>query len=115
MKTEPTPEKEKPAVRCTGVVGDSERLKNAVRIMAGLLASGHYTEQTQDDRDEPDGTPKLKAWDSGKEWREDGNERRYVRHVIDDAKSLLEDMERRLAESPTGPSSATGAGRKDTK
>lgn len=95
-----TPNNEE-SVRCTGLVGDSGRLQNAVRILAGLLASGHYTYESEGDADDPGGTPKLKTWDGGKEWREDGHERRYVRHAIDDAESLLEDMERRLAESPS--------------
>jgi len=48
-------------------------------ILAGLLASGHFTRPPDDDSDEP----KLIRVDYGKEWKEDcaGDPLVYRRHV----------------------------------
>lgn len=62
--------------------------------MSGLLASGDYTTTTDCDND--DDEPRLLSWDAGKEWQEDGHERRFPRHVVADAMSLLHDLESRL-------------------
>lgn len=78
------------AVPCSPLL---ERMKIASNIMAGLLASGHYSQLILDGDDEE---PRLKAWDAGKEYKEEGHERRFPRHVVDDTLLLLGDLEFRL-------------------
>lgn len=80
------------AVPCSPLL---ERMKIASNIMAGLLASGHYSHLIRDG-DEDEDEPRLKAWDAGKEYEEEGHERRFPRHVVDDTMSLLGDLEFRL-------------------
>ena len=78
------------AVPCSPLLA---RMKIASNIMAGLLASGHYSLLILDgDKEEP----RLKAWDAGKDYKEEGHERRFPRHVVDDTMSLMGDLEFRL-------------------
>ena len=67
----------------------------AVHIMSGLLASGHYTRLFCEE-EMKDEEPRLRAWDAGQEWKKDGLQRRFPRHVVDDALSLLDELEERL-------------------
>jgi hypothetical protein len=48
-------------------------------IVAGLLASGHYTELDHDD------DPSVRQYDTGSDWLEQGEKSRYRMHVMDDA------------------------------
>ena len=63
-------------------------------IISGLLASGHYTECTQDCFEDNE-SPKLKMYDYGKEWKSDNEEldlgltSRYKPHVIIEAEEIL--------------------------
>jgi hypothetical protein len=66
----------------------TEKKRLLVQLVAGLLASGHYT-----DPDEGCDTPVLKRYDIGEDWKEDGYPRRHPFHVLDDAESLLNDIE----------------------
>ena len=66
----------------------TEKKQLLVQLVAGLLASGHYT-----DPDEGCDTPVLKRYDIGEDWKEAGYPRRHLFHVLDDAESLLNDIE----------------------
>ena len=57
-------------------------------LVTGLLATGHYTEVGND------GIPTISFYDSGAEWISDGYPRRYARHIIDHAESLLDDIDK---------------------
>ena len=88
----------------------AERLRLATQIMTGLLASGHYTEVTPPPpgaEDEPD-EPEVRRFDWGTTWKEDGAWRRFQAHVVDDALSLLKDLE---AEVGRGDAHRFGEGR----
>jgi hypothetical protein len=64
-----------------------------VALVAGLLASGHYTERKDWSEEEGGGSsPKLLDYDAGPLWREGGHNRRFPRIVVDDAESLLDDI-----------------------
>lgn len=79
----------------------------AANIMAGLLASGHYTAFA-----DPDGTnePRVLWWDAGPDWKADGYESRLVSHVVDDTMALLRALEFRIAtEEKMGARSVTNA------
>jgi len=66
----------------------SEKKRLLVQLVSGLLASGHYT-----DIHPEDGEPKIKSLDEGASWKEDGFPRRHTFFVLDDAESLLRDIE----------------------
>ena len=66
----------------------TEKKRLLVQLVSGLLASGHYT-----DIHPEDGEPKIKSLDVGASWKEDGFPRRRPFHVLDDAESLLNDIE----------------------
>jgi hypothetical protein len=63
-------------------------VENWTRLVAGLLASGHYTRPGIEGEDDP----RLIAYDAGEEWIEEGHPRKFPRLVIDDAESLLDDI-----------------------
>ena len=63
-------------------------LELATQIMAGLLASGHYTEMVEEED-----TPRPHRLDVGKEWKEVGSRQRFICHAVEDAVSLLKDLE----------------------
>ena len=63
-----------------------ERLQHLVTIASGLLASGHYTEQTEDG-------PELRKLDYGKDWKVDGFVRRFDFSVMVDSLEVLDDLE----------------------
>lgn len=63
-------------------------LKLAVQIMAGLLASGHYTENRECVDGPPE--PSVRWWDAGKDWpKNTAAPRRFNCHAMDDALYLL--------------------------
>jgi hypothetical protein len=66
----------------------AEKKRLLVQLVSGLLASGHYT-----DIHPEDGEPKIKSLDEGASWKEDGFPRRRPFFVLDDAESLLGDIE----------------------
>ncbi len=71
-----------------------QRLALATQIMAGLLASGHYTcSKGQDDKD----GPRVRSTDFGERWREAGLPQRRYYCVVSDAAELLAQMEAELA------------------
>jgi hypothetical protein len=57
-------------------------------LVSGLLASGHYTSTENDGAD----SSKLLDYDAGKNWKDDGYQRRFQRLVIDEAEALLDDI-----------------------
>ena len=67
-------------------------VENLTRLVAGLLASGHYTSKGPWTGIEDSDDPKLLDYDLGKDWAQDGYSRRFQRHVMDDATSLLHDI-----------------------
>lgn len=63
-------------------------LKLAVQIMAGLLATGHYTENRECVDGEPE--PAVRMWDAGDDWpKNTAAPRRFNCHAVDDALYLL--------------------------
>jgi hypothetical protein len=66
----------------------AERKQLLGQLVAGLLASGHYTNP-----DQGFDTPSLRKYDAGESWKEDGYPSRRHAHVIDDAESLLKAIE----------------------
>lgn len=76
---------------------DDESLRFAVQIMAGLLASGHYTQLGGPDG--PPDEPSVRVWDVGKDWRECDLRKRYHRYVVEASVALLKDLRAELAES----------------
>jgi hypothetical protein len=82
-----------------GAVASSDLLCSAM-IMQGLLASGDYTHKVRDDGEDE---PEVRTWDRGKEWKEDGADRRYASHAAGDAAWLLEELKERLKPSEDDP------------
>ena len=72
----------------TNVSECAEKKRLLVQLVAGLLASGHYT-----NHDEGFDTPSLRRYDVGEDWKEAGCPKRRHAHVFDDAESLLSDIE----------------------
>jgi hypothetical protein len=66
----------------------TEKKHLLVQLVSGLLASGHYTDIHPEDDE-----PKIKSLDVGESWEEDGYPRRRPFFVLDDAESLLRDIE----------------------
>ena len=73
----------------------------AVQIMAGLLASGHYTEL--DTSGVPEGEPRVRYFDNGSEWKEEGELQRCSRYVVGDAIMLLSNLRAELAQQAVEP------------
>ena len=67
---------------------NTEKKRLIVQLVAGLLASGHYTYP-----EDEDDAPGLKSYDIGASWQEDGYPRRHLIHALDDAEMLLRDIE----------------------
>jgi hypothetical protein len=63
-------------------------INSLATLVAGLVASGHYTRPGIEGVD----SPKLLDYDAGKNWKDDGYQRRYQRLVIDEAETLLDDI-----------------------
>jgi hypothetical protein len=67
-----------------------------IRLIAGLLSSGHYTQICQvQDSDAPysdswSDEPALRTWDAGQDYQHQGFDRRFQFHVLDDAFSLYD-------------------------
>ena len=71
------------------------RLLAASKIMSGLLASGHYTFPPERNNDDE---PRIIRWDAGKDWKALDLNRRFVTNAVDDALSLLNELEDGLEE-----------------
>jgi hypothetical protein len=67
-------------------------IENLATLVAGLLASGHYTHKGPWTGVEGSADPELIEYDAGVNWKEDGYHRRFQRRVIDDAESLMDDI-----------------------
>jgi hypothetical protein len=61
------------------------QIDRLVILVAGLSASGHYTEKDKHEFWED----QIKRTDLGEEWKEDGEACRYCPTAIEDAMSLL--------------------------
>ena len=59
-------------------------LDHKIQIIAGLLASGHFTVESHEDNDDD-----VKLTDYGKEWDENGYPCRFMPSVIDAAEYIL--------------------------
>jgi hypothetical protein len=68
-------------------------LKFAVQIIAGLLATGHYTEPCED------GEVLFRKWDAGKDWKDDFTQRWHY-HVVMDAVDLLQSLKAEVNARP---------------
>ena len=69
------------------------RLLAASQIMAGLLATGKYTEMkevTDENGRNPVLIPKLVTCDLGKGWEETGEPQRHMPYAVWDAAELLD-------------------------
>ena len=75
----------------------TEKKKLIVQLVAGLLASGHYTEIATHEEyasGHPVTEPRLKSYYvDWEDWKEAGFPRKHPFHVIDDAERLLRDIE----------------------
>ena len=73
----------------------TEKKRLIVQLVAGLLASGHYTEiATHEEYASGHPKPRLKTYKVDREYyKEAGYPRKRFFHVIDDAESLLKDIE----------------------
>ena len=87
------------AVGCSAWLG-------VATIMQGLLASGHYTYNPVD-LDTGDIEPGVLRWDTGAEWKDEGECRRHRAYVLDDALSLWRELQHEMRQTPNDPSSAT--------
>lgn len=73
------------------------RLEMASNIMAGLLASGHYTSlKHHPGAEDQAAEPSVRRFDYGQDWKKDGVPRRVFVHAVEDAVSLLKDLEAEL-------------------
>jgi hypothetical protein len=70
-------------------ISKQERTRLLVDLTCGLLSSGHYTNE-DDGYDQPILKSYKVDWE---DWKEAGFPRKHPFHVIDDAQSLLEDIE----------------------
>jgi len=75
----------------------AETKRLLVQLVSGLLASGHYTEIVTHEEyasGHPITETRLKAYEvDWEDWKEAGYSRKYPYQVIDDAQSLLRDIE----------------------
>jgi len=75
----------------------TEKKRFLVQLVAGLLASGHYTEIATHEEyasGHPIIEPRLKCYEvSWEDLKEGGYRRKHPYHVLDDAESLLKDIE----------------------
>ena len=75
----------------------AETKRLLVQLVSGLLASGHYTEIVTHEEyasGYPVTEPRIKTYDAcSEDYKKDGLARKYPYHVIDDAESLLNDIE----------------------
>jgi hypothetical protein len=75
----------------------TEKKRLLVQLVAGLLASGHYTEIATHEEyasGHPITETRLKCYEvDWEDWKEGGYPRKHPYHVIDDAESLLRDIE----------------------
>jgi hypothetical protein len=69
------------------------KVAKVCELAAGLLASGHYTNQDDDNRE---GDPYVRTWDAGKDWLKDGYVRRFCSHAVTDAVNLFEEIESQI-------------------
>ena len=68
----------------------TEKVKLLVQLVSGLLASGVYTTN----RDDDDEKSFIKSYEvDWEDWKEAGFPRKHPFHVIDDAEVLLRDIE----------------------
>jgi len=68
-----------------------EKICKVCTLVSGLLASGHYTRQDDEYRE---GDPHIRSWDAGKDWKSEGQIRRFPSHVVADAMNLLWEIEK---------------------
>tara|TARA_R110000868_G_scaffold219331_1_gene470229 strand:- start:314 stop:652 length:339 start_codon:yes stop_codon:yes gene_type:complete len=75
----------------------AEKKRLLVQLVSGLLASGHYTEIATHEEyasGHPITEPRLKTYEvDWEDWKEAGYARCHPYHVIEDAESLLGDIE----------------------
>lgn len=75
----------------------TEKKRLLVQLVAGLLASGHYTEIATHEEyasGHPITEPRLRCYEvDWEDWKEAHYPRKHPYHVLDDAESLLRDIE----------------------